>query len=408
MENNYPIQVFIAWSQSGSKEVAEILHDFFKELYAIHIENKKLQFYFSETNLAINEVQPQILEKLRNASLGIFVLTPLNENKPWLMYEAGAISANARNGVVVPFLFCRNKEKIEPQFTNLRYFIYEAFETKDKEETNLKEFTNFLIKINLKLATFNVGLPENLLKYCINNIWNESLSNKLHDIAITHLTTQENLAVYLENRLNKPLSPRTLPDFFADNMKLLFSEKENFFKQDNNEKKWNSHRIVFGSNLRISSFVAFIDTSGRYILLFKRTMSKHTEIHNNEYDVFGSKQFENRGLIPKIKPDNTNLSKENKLKLDEFLDSSIEKIVPIHGVALEKNAAIVSDNNENVAMLGIFAYMPLEKLQMACANNNALVLKDISIPIEDNTIDEYTSKAWLSIKQLSCLFNKQA
>jgi hypothetical protein len=59
---------------------------------------------------------PWILEKIRESDVTVVLLTPESANRPWLMWEAGAVSGIAlalgAGTVIIPLLFRLEKEKV--------------------------------------------------------------------------------------------------------------------------------------------------------------------------------------------------------------------------------------------------------------------------------------------------------
>ena len=93
------MKVFISWSGNRSRVVAEVISDWIKCVLQAsepwistrHIERGSL--WFSEIN-----------EKLRDVSIGIVCLTQENKNKPWILFEAGALAKGLTGSRVCTFL----------------------------------------------------------------------------------------------------------------------------------------------------------------------------------------------------------------------------------------------------------------------------------------------------------------
>lgn len=93
------MKVFISWSGNRSRAVAEVISDWIKCVLQAsepwistrHIERGSL--WFSEIN-----------EKLRDVSIGIVCLTQENKNKPWILFEAGALAKGLSGSRVCTFL----------------------------------------------------------------------------------------------------------------------------------------------------------------------------------------------------------------------------------------------------------------------------------------------------------------
>lgn len=93
------MKVFISWSGNRSRAVAEVLSDWIKCVLQAsepwistrHIDRGSL--WFSEIN-----------EKLRDISVGIVCLTQDNKEKPWILFESGALAKGLSGNRVCTFL----------------------------------------------------------------------------------------------------------------------------------------------------------------------------------------------------------------------------------------------------------------------------------------------------------------
>lgn len=92
------MKIFLSWSGSRSKRVAEI----FREL---------LRFVFHDDPWMSSEDigkgkrwSPEIAKALESANAGIICLTKENLNRPWLLFEAGALSKMIKGSLVCTFL----------------------------------------------------------------------------------------------------------------------------------------------------------------------------------------------------------------------------------------------------------------------------------------------------------------
>lgn len=137
------------------------------------------------------------------------------------------------------------------------------------------------------------------------------------------------------------------------------------------------------NNTRISTFFVFTDDVK--VLLFDRTNSNLQNIINNNYDCFGSVDFENSSLSKKI----TNQS---------FFGSDIEKIDYVPGFAFEDNVE-TKDNFcvfQTAIMFGFVFYISTQDLKSAVKNNKNLHLENLN----EISTDTLTSKAKLAVEYL--------
>jgi hypothetical protein len=93
------VKIFISWSGNRSRAVAEVLNDWIKCVLQAsepwistrHIDRGSL--WFTEIN-----------EKLRDISVGIVCLTQENKDKPWILFESGALAKGLSSNRVCTFL----------------------------------------------------------------------------------------------------------------------------------------------------------------------------------------------------------------------------------------------------------------------------------------------------------------
>lgn len=93
------MNVFLSWSGVRSKEVTELLDDWLQcVIQAVDpwMSSKDIDrgsLWFSEIN-----------NQLQNTTIGIICLTHENLNKPWILFEAGALAKGLSNNRVCTFL----------------------------------------------------------------------------------------------------------------------------------------------------------------------------------------------------------------------------------------------------------------------------------------------------------------
>jgi hypothetical protein len=93
------MKIFISWSGNRSRAVAEIISDWIKCVIQASqpwISTRDIDrgaIWFSEIN-----------EKLKDTSIGIICLTQDNKNKPWILFETGALAKGLTTNRVCTFL----------------------------------------------------------------------------------------------------------------------------------------------------------------------------------------------------------------------------------------------------------------------------------------------------------------
>ncbi len=126
------MNVFITWSGSRSQKLARAL----KSLLPDVIQN--LDVWMSEHDIqAGTRWAHELATRLDECNLGIACVTPENQNAPWLMFEAGALSKNLAEGRLIPLLL-----DIKPAQINFPLAQFQL------AETDRKGITKILIDVN--------------------------------------------------------------------------------------------------------------------------------------------------------------------------------------------------------------------------------------------------------------------
>lgn len=116
------MQIFISWSGSDSRKVAELLRDWLPHII------QEMEPYVSSQDIEKGERWAEnIGDSLSTIDFGIIVLTPTNINAPWVNFEAGALSKTVKSRVI-PIL-C-GMDRIDAATSPLRQFQY-ALSTKE-------------------------------------------------------------------------------------------------------------------------------------------------------------------------------------------------------------------------------------------------------------------------------------
>ncbi len=94
------MKVFISWSGTTSRRVAQALHDWLPFVI------QAVRPFISTGDIDKGRRWSDVLAtELADAAYGILVVTPENFDKPWINFEAGAISKAVDKAYVSPFLF---------------------------------------------------------------------------------------------------------------------------------------------------------------------------------------------------------------------------------------------------------------------------------------------------------------
>ena len=93
-------RVFISWSGDLSKKLGETLRDWLPKVLQ-HVDP-----YFAPDDIEKGAQWPtNVAENLQTTDIGIICLTPKNMKKPWILFEAGALSKSFEESRVCTLLF---------------------------------------------------------------------------------------------------------------------------------------------------------------------------------------------------------------------------------------------------------------------------------------------------------------
>lgn len=112
------MEVFLSWSGSESRRVAEALKPWLKTLFP------DLEVWMSCSDIQVGTPWGTALhEQLKRTDFGVLCLTAENLTAPWVLYEAGALAMSSKVGCVVPYLLGVGPEKLPAplaQFQSVR------------------------------------------------------------------------------------------------------------------------------------------------------------------------------------------------------------------------------------------------------------------------------------------------
>lgn len=93
------MRVFISWSGERSRQVALILRDLLTQTL------RNVSPWMSEEAIPVGtRWSSELTAELESSEFGILCITPSNQNAPWLLFEAGAVSKAVGTARVVPYL----------------------------------------------------------------------------------------------------------------------------------------------------------------------------------------------------------------------------------------------------------------------------------------------------------------
>lgn len=161
------MKVFISWSGDLSRELGEALRDWLPAV----IQNVKPFFTPNDIEKGARWGK-DIAQELQSSAIGIFCLTKENLTKPWIMFEAGALSKQLDSSRVCPVLFGVESSDLEGPLVQ--------FQASPFSEAEMKKL----------IRTINTGLGEQRLDDSVLNsvfeMWWPKLNEKVTKIVEKH------------------------------------------------------------------------------------------------------------------------------------------------------------------------------------------------------------------------------
>lgn len=147
------MKIFISWSGERSKKVAELLDDW------IQCVIQAVDPWMSSKDIDRGALWfTEITDQLANTGIGIICLTKENKNKPWILFEAGALAKGLTSNRVCTFLIDLSPTDLENPLAQFNH----TFSTKDS-------IWDLVRTINLSLK--ENALKENVLAKVFDTYW---------------------------------------------------------------------------------------------------------------------------------------------------------------------------------------------------------------------------------------------
>jgi hypothetical protein len=146
------MKVFMSWSGQTSKAVAELLATWAKCVV------QATQPWISTSGIDRGAVWfSTISEELNTTSVGVICLTHENKNKPWILFEAGALAKGLVNSRVCTFLIDLAPQDLESPLSQFNHTSH------DREG-----LMSLAVTLNASVGT---PLPANILEQVFNSHW---------------------------------------------------------------------------------------------------------------------------------------------------------------------------------------------------------------------------------------------
>jgi hypothetical protein len=163
------MRVFIAWSGTSSRLIAEALHDWIPRVIQNVIP------WMSEQDIEKGKRWDiELSKRLQESKFGIVCLTPENLDSTWIHFESGALAKAIEESYVWTYLFRIEPAQVKPPLSQFQH-------TKA-----IKLDTRKLLKTinNLSNASLSDGLKDNILDDAFEKWWPD-LETRLQSISNT-------------------------------------------------------------------------------------------------------------------------------------------------------------------------------------------------------------------------------
>ena len=148
------MKVFLSWSGHKSHQVAIALRDWLPSVI------QSITPYVSSEDIDKGaRWSTDIAKELEDSSFGILCVTKENQEAPWLLFEAGALSKMMDKSYVCPFIFDIKRSEIKGPILQFQSTIYEKDDVKKLVLTLNKACGTSSLKEDLLLKTFEIWWP---------------------------------------------------------------------------------------------------------------------------------------------------------------------------------------------------------------------------------------------------------
>ncbi|MDQ7961056.1 MULTISPECIES: toll/interleukin-1 receptor domain-containing protein [Flavobacterium] len=132
------MNIFISWSGKDSKEIASALKNWIPTV----LQSAKPYFTPSDIEKG-SKWESEITKKLNECKVGIICLTAENTEKPWILFEAGALSNKLEKSRVCPILFGLTNSDLKGPLAT-----FQTTEFKKEDFKKLMKTINLLLEDN--------------------------------------------------------------------------------------------------------------------------------------------------------------------------------------------------------------------------------------------------------------------
>jgi len=180
------MQIFISWSGEKSRQIGEAFRNWLPEVI------QSVRPYFTPDDVGKGQRwAADVAENLHSSKFGLFCLTAENLTAPWLLFEAGAVSKDSRNGKVCPLLFGVDTAQLAGPLLQFQATSYSR-----------EEVFKFMKAIN---AETDQPLDDVQLARAFNRCWDE-LDEKIRAIIATKTSGQKAPSRSMQDMVEETLS----------------------------------------------------------------------------------------------------------------------------------------------------------------------------------------------------------
>jgi hypothetical protein len=180
------MQIFISWSGEKSRQIGEAFRYWLPDVI------QSVSPYFTPDDIAKGQRwASDIADNLHKSQFGLFCLTSENLTAPWLLFEAGAVSKDSKNGKVCPLLFGIDSTQLAGPLLQFQATPY------SKEEVY-----KFLKSIN---AETQIPLTDVQLERAFERCWRE-LDEKIQSVLASNTQVPEQASRSLPDMVKEMLS----------------------------------------------------------------------------------------------------------------------------------------------------------------------------------------------------------
>lgn len=201
--------VFLSWSGETSMEIAETLHKWIPSV---------LQFakpYFTPKDIDKGaQWNTEISKKLSETHVGIICLTPDNFERPWILFEAGALSKDMERSKVCSVLFGIDSPELSGPLATFQTTAFKKTEFKKLIETINKSGGENSLSPDIFNEVFDMWWPK--LEEKILKIIDESSKKQPTQRRSERDILEEILVLSRKNHVNDRSRASILPSGFVE------------------------------------------------------------------------------------------------------------------------------------------------------------------------------------------------